>query len=67
LGREVVVTLGGGITVRLNGVLAVTEFESVTCRVKLLVPAAVGVPEITPVAGARDKPTGKVPEMTDQV
>jgi hypothetical protein len=65
LGKELVVTLGGGTTVRLRGVLAVAEFESVTWTVKLLVPLADGVPEIAPVDELRDKPEVKVPEMTD--
>jgi hypothetical protein len=32
----------------------------------LLIPFLVGVPEITPVPGARANPAGKVPEMIDQ-
>jgi hypothetical protein len=67
LGKELVVTLGGGTTIRLNGELADRELESVTWTVKLLVPVAVGVPEIAPVAELRDKPAGKVPEEMDQV
>ena len=66
MGKEVVVTLGGGTTVRPSGALADTEFASVIWTVKVLVPVTVGVPEITPVAGARDKPVGKVPDETDQ-
>lgn len=38
---------------------------SVTVTVKLAVPLAVGVPEITPVAGARVNPAGKLPAVTD--
>ena len=34
--------------VMLNGPLATCEAESVTCSVKFVVPAVVGVPEITP-------------------
>lgn len=39
---------------------------SFTVTVKLLVPVAVGVPEIRPVAGARLSPAGR-PPLTDQV
>lgn len=67
LGRELVVTLGGSTTVRLNGVLADSELASVTWTVKLFGPTAVGVPEIAPVAELRDNPAGKVPEEIDQV
>jgi hypothetical protein len=38
-----------------------------TDTVKLLVPVAVGVPEIRPVAGARLSPAGRLPALTDQV
>jgi hypothetical protein len=41
--------------------------ESVTVTVKLEVPAVVGVPEMTPVAGAKVRPVGRVPTVTDQV
>ena len=40
---------------------------SVTVTVKFDVPLAVGVPEITPVAGARVKPVGKAPAVIDHV
>ena len=40
---------------------------SVTCTVKLEVPAAVGVPLIWPVEALIDSPEGSVPEETDQV
>ena len=53
--------------VRLKAFWADKELASVTCTVKLLVPLAVGVPEITPVLGASDSPAGKVPTETDQV
>ena len=38
--------------------VAVLELESVNCTVKLLVPAVVGVPEITPTWGSSDRPLG---------
>jgi hypothetical protein len=40
---------------------------SVTATVKLDVPFAVGVPEITPVAGASVSPAGRLPEAIDHV
>jgi hypothetical protein len=43
-----------------SGVLS----ESVSVTVKLLVPTCVEVPEIAPVAELRDRPPGKVPEVT---
>ena len=39
---------------------------SLIVTVKLLVPVAVGVPEICPVAEARLSPAGKLPAVTDQ-
>ena len=51
----------------LSGIEAFTELASVTCTVKLVVPATVGVPEITPVPAASDKPVGREPTETDQV
>jgi hypothetical protein len=39
---------------------------SVTVAVKLVVPLAVGVPEITPVAAASDRPAGRLPVVIDQ-
>ena len=51
----------------LNAWVAVWEFTSVTRTVKLLVPLADGLPEITPVEGASDNPEGKLPDaMTDR-
>ena len=43
------------------------ESASVTCTVKLLVPEAVGVPEITPVPLFKLNPLGGVPVVIDQV
>jgi hypothetical protein len=37
--------------------------ESVARTVKLVVPAAVGVPEIIPVVADRLRPAGSVPEL----
>jgi hypothetical protein len=47
--------------------VALAALLSVTCIVKFEVPGLVGVPEITPVDGARDNPAGKVPALIDQV
>ena len=47
--------------------VAVLRVESVTCAVKAKVPAAVGVPEITPVEELRVSPGGNVPEMIAKV
>ena len=41
--------------------------ESATLKVRLEVPLAVGVPEMTPVAGARLSPAGRLPDVMDQV
>ena len=41
--------------------------ESVTCAVKLEVPIAVGVPEMTPVALVSDSPAGSEPLDIDQL
>lgn len=38
-----------------------------TVAVKLYVPLAEGVPEITPVVAARVRPEGRLPEVIDQV
>jgi hypothetical protein len=49
----------------LNTWVAVRELASVTFTVKLLVPAAVGVPEITPVLLFKPNPLGSVPVTSD--
>jgi hypothetical protein len=41
--------------------------ESATCKVKVTVPVAFGVPEITPVLGARVAQAGSDPEEMLQV
>ena len=48
----------GNVAARAVGVV-----ESVTFSVKLEVPVAVGMPLITPVAGASVKPVGKAPAL----
>ena len=41
-----------------------SDKESVTCTVKFEVPCDVGLPEITPVVGLRDRFDGNDPEVT---
>jgi hypothetical protein len=41
--------------------------ESATLKVKLVLPLAVGVPEMVPVAGARLRPAGSEPLVMDQM
>src|SRR3972149_3381053 len=47
--------------------LAVAEFASVTCAVKLYVPATVGVPLIAPVVLFRPRPDGREPDVNPHV
>src|SRR5215472_3724260 len=47
--------------------VAVREAESVTLMVKLLLPVAVGLPEIAPELLLSERPAGSAPEMIDQV
>jgi len=59
----------GAFARKVSGLLAVcggTE-ESVPCTVKLVVPAAVAVPEIAPVAESRARPAGNAPCVTENV
>jgi hypothetical protein len=64
---EVVVTfkVAGAIAID-SAAVVVADAESVTLTVKLLVPAAVGVPEIVPFA-ASVNPAGNVPLASDHV
>ena len=59
--------LGGVAIMILNPIVAFWELASVTCTVKLLVPEAVGVPEITPVPLFKLSPLGSAPVVIDQV
>jgi hypothetical protein len=66
------------LIVNVGGAVVVTAIESeadlvcaglsasVTVAVKLAVPVAVGVPEITPVADASVRPAGRLPDVIDQ-
>ena len=47
--------------------IATLEFASTTWTVKLLVPVAVVVPEITPVEEFKEMPEGNAPEASDQL
>jgi hypothetical protein len=55
------------LIVILRALVAVWELLSATCTVKLLVPVALAVPEITPVLCASESPAGRAPEATVQV
>jgi hypothetical protein len=71
LGREDVVidrVTDAAVTVMESDLVteAAGEEESVTCTVKVEVPAVVGVPEITP-AELRLSPAGRDPDVRDQV
>ena len=66
-GKDVVLTEGGGATVKLSACVADCELTSVTCTIKLAVVAPVGVPEMMPVEGARESPAGRLPVEMDQV
>ena len=67
-GSEVVVTVGGcAATVIFNTFVPVLFAASVTCAVNDIVPAAIGVPEITPVDATRLNPAGSVPALTLQL
>src|SRR4029077_10471185 len=68
-GNDVVVTVGGcaaAATAILKAFAPVLFAASVTCTVNDTVPAAVGVPEITPVDATRLNPAGSVPALTLQ-
>jgi hypothetical protein len=68
-GREVVVILTGGGAIlidRFTLALWAGELESVTVAVKLEVPVAVGLPEITPEL-LRLSPAGRLPPVTAQL
>ena len=60
---DVVIPKAGGLMVKDNAAVAETDALSVTRTVKLLDPAAPGVPDMVP-AGARLNPAGNVPLAT---
>jgi predicted ribosome-associated RNA-binding protein Tma20 len=63
LGREDVVTDRAAVTTTVSGAVALAPELSATCAVKFDVPAADGVPLITP-AELSDSPVGSVPALT---
>ena len=60
---DVVIPKAGGLTVIDKAAVAETDALSVTRTVKLLAPAALGVPEMVPPA-AKLNPAGNVPLAT---
>jgi hypothetical protein len=48
-------------------VVAEAPFASVTLKVTVEVPAALGVPVIAPVDALSESPAGSVPEVIDQL
>ena len=60
-----IVNAGGATTSErlLTDLVCAGLDESVTVKDRLVVPLAVGVPEIRPVEGARLSPAGRVPVM----
>jgi hypothetical protein len=64
----VVIDNGGGAAITmLKFAVAVTLLLSVSCTVKSEVPAALGVPLITPVPDASDNPAGSEPDVIAHV
>jgi hypothetical protein len=61
---DVVIPKAGGLMVKDKAAIAETDALSVTRTVKLLVPAAPGVPDMVPCA-ARLNPAGSAPLATD--
>lgn len=63
-GKAVVLIVGAELEMTIDsggGVVSVRDKESATCGVKLKVPVAEGVPEISPVEVLRLSPVGSVP------
>jgi hypothetical protein len=63
---DAVTTIGAGRTVIVNGALPLHPLAVAACTVNVNVPAALGVPEITP-ASLKVKPGGSVPTLTVKV
>jgi hypothetical protein len=64
----VICNVAGVILIDRDAVLETAgDSESTTFTVMGKVPLAVGVPLITPVAGARESPAGREPEEMDHV
>ena len=62
-----VVITGATLIITVYACIAVPPTLSLSMIVKVYVPAVVGVPEMMPVTGASERPTGNVPTDTDQV
>jgi hypothetical protein len=56
-----------GVTTMLSGCVALMLFASVTSTVKSLALSTVGVPVIAPELALSDRPSGKLPELIDQL
>ncbi len=57
----------GGETVKANVFVAVAEELSLTCTLKLKIPAEAGVPPIVPFEEPRANPPGRDPPLADHV
>ena len=69
LGREVVVTVRGGVTVSVSSPETTVrggDEESVADTVNVEDPVEPGVPLMVPVAESRLRPVGRFPLTTDQ-
>jgi hypothetical protein len=66
--KALIVNGAGADTTTDNGseLVCAGVLESLTVIVKLVVPVAVGLPEMMPLAGLRVRPAGRLP-VTDQV
>src|SRR3990172_7385122 len=67
-GRVVVRMAGGGMPGRIRSRKARSEvlvLESVALAVKVVLPLAVGMPEIRPAAPLSERPAGRLPALTD--
>ena len=67
--RDAVFISNGGywLMTMESDLVAVSRLASCTLAVNVLVPIAVGVPEIVPEEALRTRPLGRVPVETDQI
>ena len=64
--EEVIVSVAGAMTIdRETDLVCAGLSASATVAVKLVVPAAVGVPEMIPVEALRFSPAGRLPPLID--
>lgn len=54
----------GAVTLKVTEVVAVPKVLPVAVTVTVLLDAALGVPEMMPVAGSMLSPAGRVPDVT---